>query len=220
MPHVITKHEARRGCGYRKPGGFYLVSDGPAGDCGKLPLPCHTCPTCGAGIKPARGFTWVNPAALAFGRPCERNPYPCESCPLGDGSTVTRGGLIWIGQAYYPTPGDFLREAGRMGISRRIAKLPRGFVIGETWVALGHQLGIIAADGTPTPAIFSVFKPARCEYVVADDDPADKLARLERRGFSLVKVIPAGDGALFRHARRLPAKPKRRKPAKPKRKNQ
>lgn len=44
-----------------------------------------------------------------------------------------------------------------------------------------------------TPAIFHVFCPARVEYVVKEDDPEEKLNKLEERGFSLVKVIPKDD---------------------------
>ena len=53
-------NESERGCGFRKKGGLYLVSEGLAAPCGKLPIPLTVCPVCGQGIKPSRGWTWIN----------------------------------------------------------------------------------------------------------------------------------------------------------------
>ena len=35
-----------------------------------------------------------------------------------------------------------MREASKMGVSRRITAVPRDFVVGETWVLLGHRKAI------------------------------------------------------------------------------
>lgn len=59
--------EAKRGCGYRKVGGLYLVSSGAGLPCDRLPFPLTVCPTCSCGIKPSRGWTWVEPGALFGG---------------------------------------------------------------------------------------------------------------------------------------------------------
>jgi hypothetical protein len=40
--------EPKRGCGYRKVGGIYLVSGGEGRPCGCLQIPLHTCPSCRA----------------------------------------------------------------------------------------------------------------------------------------------------------------------------
>ena len=32
--------------------------------CGLLPIELVRCPCCGGGVKPSRGFTWINPEAL------------------------------------------------------------------------------------------------------------------------------------------------------------
>jgi hypothetical protein len=53
-----------------------------------------------------------------------------------------RYGLIWVGEAFYGNPQRFLDEAATMGISRRIAAVPRGFVLGEDYVLLAHRLCI------------------------------------------------------------------------------
>lgn len=57
---IQTRYDQQRGCGWRTPGGLYLMAGGVAAPCGKLPLPLTTCPTCSAGVKFARGWTWVD----------------------------------------------------------------------------------------------------------------------------------------------------------------
>jgi hypothetical protein len=56
--------EGRRGCGWRKPGAMYLVSGNLSEPCPRLPFETEVCPTCGEGIKPARGYTWVDGGKL------------------------------------------------------------------------------------------------------------------------------------------------------------
>jgi len=97
MLMIEKRRERRRGCGYRQPGGLYLVAEALARACGKFPLLVHTCPTCGAGIKPARGWTWVDGTALFAAQPCRNAAVPsnyygtveqgcyCDACPIGAG---------------------------------------------------------------------------------------------------------------------------------------
>ena len=61
---IETRVEKARKCGRRKPGGIYIVSDGELGDCGRLPIPLTSCPTCGGGFHAARGWTWVDGRAI------------------------------------------------------------------------------------------------------------------------------------------------------------
>lgn len=138
----VSKEESR-GCGYRKPGALYLVSDGVGEDCSKLPIRLETCPCCGQGIKPNRSWTWLKPNALIDPEPHGTDEHSAH-CPLATG--VDRCGLIWIGGSFYPTPAAFVDEAKRMGISRRIVTVPRGFEIGE-YVFLAHR----EADWDPCP---------------------------------------------------------------------
>ena len=51
--------EARRGCGYRKVGGLYLMGGTGGMPCCKMPIPLHVCPTCHGGIKQTRGWSWI-----------------------------------------------------------------------------------------------------------------------------------------------------------------
>jgi hypothetical protein len=58
--------EQRRGCGFRKEGGIYLIGEGAGSPCCRLPIALDRCPTCGGGIAQTRGWTWVDlPALLA-----------------------------------------------------------------------------------------------------------------------------------------------------------
>jgi len=217
MANVRTSVEGRRGCGFRKGGGLYLVSgfEHPF-FCGKLPLPCDVCPTCSQGLKPARGWTWVDPSKLAEGVEClghdgtPRQVSHCHPCPLG--GTVTKAGLVWIGEQFYPTPESFMAECRKVGFSRRITQVPRGFEVGKTWVLLGHrkagtrwrpELGKMFNPDHPeehqaqVPAIFTAFVPTSIEYVTKGDETEEELDHLEERGFELVKVVPKEDGGLF-----------------------
>ncbi len=203
---TTLKNEKRRGCGYRKQGGLYLVAGGVGAPCGKLPLPLDICPCCGQGVKPARGWTWVGGQKLfgklrcAFGIEEGKNREYCKDrCILEH--PPERMGLLWVGEQYYPTPDHFLQEGMAQGICRRIHAIPNDFKIGETWVLFAHRKAIeiavpSAAGGLPLegeehfiPGIFAVFQPQHIEYVVRADDSEEKLAGLEARGVSLVRLV-------------------------------
>jgi hypothetical protein len=214
MATVHNSIEHARGCGFRKGGGMYLVSGGLSEPCPKLPLELHICPTCGAGVKQTRGFTWIQPDPLLDPGPHAGRRHD-DVCPLGtavDWSEGRRAGLIWIGAQFYPRPEDFMAEAAAMGVSRRIAQVPRDLVVGETWIALAHPKAVPGEceHGAPAGAVCSrcpkgesagewragvvtFFRPTAIEYVVKGDESEDELDRLEERGFRLVRVVRAGE---------------------------
>lgn len=141
--------EKRRGCGYRKVGGTYLVSGGGGMPCDRLPILLDVCPTCSQGIKQTRGWTWIDVAKLVGGNhvglavECFDGP----NCPLCFGvEKMGRAGLMWIGEAFYKTPQDFAQEGYEMGFSRRIKAVPRGFHVGSTWVLLAHPKAVHTAE--------------------------------------------------------------------------
>src|SRR5262249_34673856 len=109
--------EPKRGCGYRKVGGKYLVGGGYAVHCDRLPIPLSVCPCCHAGIKQSRGWTWVDVAMLVGGehKDC-LDGFTCPLCQSTD--KMGKAGLLWIGEKFYPTPADFEREGVQMGLSR------------------------------------------------------------------------------------------------------
>jgi hypothetical protein len=138
--------ERKRGCGYRKQGGLYLVSDGIGVSCDRLPIELGVCPTCGCGIKHARGFTWVDAGAL-IGEPHakvgECREEISQTCPVCDNpASMGKTGLLWVGQKFYDTPDKFIAEGVEMGFSRRIPRVPHGFKVGETWVLLAHKKAV------------------------------------------------------------------------------
>jgi hypothetical protein len=206
MAKIETRIDRKRGCGWRQPGGLYLVADGPASPCGRLPIPLSTCPTCGHGIAPARGWTWVDGTALIAPHPCD--PPAGASCTAHCPLFLDPGkvGLLWIGEQYYPTPRDFLDEADRLGISRRIPRLPAGFKLGRTWVWLVHRKAIprrcewclgqsakcshCGGRGRAHSAgVFRAFRPTAVEYVVRDTETEEELDRLVARGITPVRVV-------------------------------
>jgi hypothetical protein len=185
MNRIDIRYDQRRGCGWRKPGGLYLVTDGLSRACAKLPVPLTVCPTCHAGIKPARGWTWVDADALVVGAMC-LNAQGCGACPLA--YPFGRAGLLWVGEKYCPTPGDWEREAVLLGVSRRIAAVPNDFVLGETWVLVAHRKAILRADGRWIPGVFHAFRPKAVEYVVRGDETDEALEVLKARGITPVRV--------------------------------
>lgn len=191
--NIRTSVEGKRGCGYRKEGGLYLVSAGMGRYCGALPIELSVCPTCHHGIHSARGWTWIDLSALAAVRGCTKSEG-CGDCPIAD-ARIQKCGLIWVGGEFYPTPDSFSKEAHSMGISRRISAVPKGFKVGETWVALAHRKAIESefklSNDKPSykAAIFHVFQPRAIEYIVKPSDTPEKLEALEERGISLVKVV-------------------------------
>ena len=97
---------------------------------------------------------------------------------------------MWVGEKHYKTPGHFLKEANSMGISKRIATVPRDFVVGETWIMLAHMKAVIDPHGKeePKPGIFRAFRPTAIEYVVTGKEAEAELDKMEERGFTLVDV--------------------------------
>ncbi len=141
--------EAKRGCGYRKQNGLYLVGGGLSAPCDRIPFPLDRCKTCGGGIKFTRGPQWLQPD---FFTPHESLVAPCldeSACPVcvNGGPDASRSAsaddlfgphlLLWIGRGHY-TPDAYLRESRELGVSRRLSAMPKGLVIGETWVLLAH----------------------------------------------------------------------------------
>ena len=209
--------EARRGCGFRKVGGLYLVADALGEACHRLPFELRVCPTCGAGVKQSRGWTWIEPTALFGGRCSGWTSGPkrlragtiggslagrehCLTCPVCRPEHFNgRAGLLWVGGSFYGRVRDFEEEALKMGISRRLKSVPRSFFLGATWVLLGHPAVRLEADPEnpldvkPVPGIFSAFRPKRVELLIWKSEATpERLAELEESGVTPV-IVPDGD---------------------------
>jgi hypothetical protein len=184
--NIETRITPRRRCGVRKPGGLYLVAPGTADFCGKLPVELTVCPCCSRGIKPSRGWTWVDATKLLTGEPCRMKK--CIGCPVAYG--LGRAGLIWIGTCYYPSHHDWTREAIVQGVCRRIPAVPNDFQLGYTWVLVAHRQAITKfADGKglQSAGIFHVFRPTAVEYVVNGKETPEVLEKLVARGITPVR---------------------------------
>lgn len=204
-PAISISHDSQRGCGWRTvKGALYFVSDGPGFPCGMLPLELKPCATCAAmGLKcrvaPTRGFTWISPKGLFdWGElTCDGRQGPCAGCSMSHIATLERAGLLWIGEKFYDTPTDFVREAQRLGISRRLPHdhIPKGFKIGEDFVLLAHKKAVLRmSDGTDGklmdyfPGIFQIFKPLRIEVICDGTEDDETIQGYLDRGLSPVKI--------------------------------
>lgn len=189
MVEIKILYEKPRGCGRRKPGGYYLMASGEGEACCKFPYKLDVCPVCHAEFKPARGWIWIDSDAL-FGRITCQNPYMEDTCPAA--KPMGKVGLLWVGEKFYPTPEDFNREAAEMGISWRLSAVPKGFTLGETWVCLAHRKAIrvpsVEGQVEAYPGIFRIFKPEAIEYVVTGRETPKYLESLMAKGITPVKV--------------------------------
>ena len=223
MPTINTVCEGRRGCGYRKPGGFYVMGEiGFYRDCGRLPIPITTCPCCGTTIKFSRAMQMLDGDMIIKMANEDENPCSstdCQTCHLSGNVEIGKVALMWVGEKFYPHPSDFTKEADAMGVSKRIPKtatglpaLPKEFKVGETLVFFAHKKTIATicdCDGDKdcekcegkrvfyTPGVFRVQKLSRIEYVVTGTEDEEFLEKLEERGITLVNVKPVSTPGFF-----------------------
>lgn len=202
--------ESIRGCGFRKVGGLYMCGEGSSMACDRLPYELVVCPTCGAGVKFSRGFQWLNWYNYAGEHEeCKCSPmcpicHPAVQTPL-IASDKRAYGLLWIGDQFY-TPEAFIAEALEMGVSRRIATIPRKLKLGETWVILAHikacgtrqvivsdQPGESHPETENIPGVFYAFRPQRIEKLIWESDAKQELLEdLEKSSITPI-IIPDGD---------------------------
>lgn len=209
--------EAKRGCGYRRVGGLYLCGSYERVFCDRLPYLLDVCPVCNGGIKVSRGFTLINPLAL-FGHHegCKEKIVFCPMCyPLGRAAYI-----MGVGEAYYPTPLDFMDEADKLGVSKRIPHtwLPKELVVGKTVIYLAHPKAcmmkvthsqqrmplippseaaqprfIESEEVIPAMGIFTVFIPQRIEQLLWKSQATPEVVKgLKDRGITPV-LIKDGD---------------------------
>ena len=191
--------EAKRGCGYRKVGGLYMVSGVLSEPCHRLPFELHVCPTCNQGIK----------ADDLLGGSCkgglvkpDNSPTHCAACPVCSPTLMgERQGLLWIGERFYKNADQFRRESATLGISRRVKAIPRGFKLGETWVLFAHPKAVrkdvydkqVLVEEEYAPGIFSAFKPTAIELILTESQATEeKLKELADKKITPV-IVPDDD---------------------------
>lgn len=182
--------EPKRGCGYRKVGGTYLVSEPMDFERCDREIHLEVCPCCGGGIKQSRAWTWIDPIDLfegdhKFPEDDKYNETHCicpGTCPMcypthhfTDKKTGEhkRAGLIWIGEKFYKTPADFIKEARFLGVSRRLPAPPKGFKVGDVVflahpkAVTNHQKGeLFPEEPVMGPGIFMAYRPKAIERIV------------------------------------------------------
>lgn len=167
--------ELKRGCGYRRVGSLYLCGSGISIICDRLPFLLKYCPTCGSGIQFSRAFQWLDWGKYAGKHHMQETEHLISakvicSCNLEcsvcwPGERPQPYGLLWVGEAYYSTE-HFISEALRMGVSKKIAFIPKELVLGETVVLLAHKKAIIS----PAPELYhSNIIPGASEENIKED---------------------------------------------------
>jgi len=148
--------EPKRGCGYREIGGMYLVGDGLQVVCDRLPMPLpEACPCCNGGIKHTRTPRKINALTLwgehehctedrpdPEGMRSDRYAINCYVCHPNNDVAYIMG----VGENHYPKPQDFIEEARRLGVSKRIPAVPRDVVIGKTKIFLTHKKALTCQE--------------------------------------------------------------------------
>lgn len=198
MPHQV------RGCGTRKVGKLYLVGSGIGLPCDRLPFEIKPCKCCGFTPGFFRGFTWLHKDYLGGDhRPCVCVPM----CPICHPDTIPderlnegRFMFMWVGKQFYTTE-SFIDEAQRMDVCKTIPSIPKGLVLGKTWVLLAHpecrfyDAGFFEPNGLAKSAprtaagIFYAFVPQRIEKLIYKSDATeDAIRELEEQGITPIIV--------------------------------
>jgi hypothetical protein len=113
---------------------------------------------------------------------------------------------MFVGRTYY-TPEEFVKEAEVMGVSKRIADVPKGIEFGKTWILLAHKKvpvvdgkgtylekrgeGILPKEPEYIEAVFYAFRPQRVEMPLWRGEYSDEeLDLLRSRGITPVLLDP------------------------------
>ena len=208
--------EPKRLCGCRRINELYLCGSYISVPCDRIPYPLEVCPVCGGGVKMSRGLTNITPYQL-FGNHHDCNDIlrPCFMCDPKDESAFIMG----VGEKYYKTPQDFMEEADRLGVSKRIPFIPKELELGKTVVYLAHpkacqvkespalqramaiirppeetQVQLMEVEKVECKVgIFSAFIPQRVEKLIWEHDATpEELEKLEKRGITPV-IVKDGD---------------------------
>lgn len=204
--------ESKRGCGYRKIGGLYLVSNaGYQLICDGLPMELEPCDCCGFVPQFTRGLQRISwkyilqaernhhIALKARGKAGEICSCP-PICPIchSENQELKSYGLMHVGKKFY-TAKEFVREAENMGVSKRISDIPRWLILDETWILLAHdevpkmplkklkENGLLEKEPETFRAVFYAFKPQRVEMPVWENEISnEEIQMLEKRGITPV----------------------------------
>lgn len=184
----------KRGCGFRKVGGFYLVGAGLTHLCERLPLKIPSCPCCGERPRPNRGIQKFDYGKY-FGTDeysnCPPNCWVCYPDTIIDMEQY----LMWVGKRYY-NPDSFINEAEMHGVSKRISrKMIDHISIGTSVIFLAYQSMISDNHDKRIKhdAIFYAFIPTAIEHLMTESEyrdlPEEEEEEMKERGIRIV-VVP------------------------------
>lgn len=101
---------------------------------------------------------------------------------------------MWIGEKFY-SPAEFIREARSVGISKKVASIPKVFEFGKDIIFLAHIKAVVDYDDDDdpfSPGVFMSFKPEWVDIVIDDPNniPTKAIALKEKFGdrARLVKI--------------------------------
>jgi len=215
MKEEKTSSEPKRGCGFRQVGKLYLIGDGIEYICPSLPLSLDPCVICGYAPAQYRDFMWVPKAYfkdLKMHNPTGQACLPnCPICYPDSSNDHEKYGLMWVGRKYY-TPESFIAEDKSVGICKAIKQVPKGLVLGESWVLLAHpqaisgfrdredqETSIMLMTGEQgddetippsTPGVFYAFIPTRIEVLLYKSQAfSDRISEIEAKGITPI-IVP------------------------------
>lgn len=217
-----------RGCGFRTVGSVYLCGKGMALPCDWLPKEFEECVVCGNIPHFIRSIQKIDPLAM-FG-PHAKDICKCKPfCPLCNPETKPRdipNYLMWVGKDY--SPESFIKEANKMGVSKKINSLPKDLIVGKSWIYLAKQDLIEDKEVAYHPkktkkkdAIFFAFIPQKVEYLMEKkkkgeytQSELDEIKECKKRGMTIIWVerTPENDVHFPKRKRKRGAIPKPKKP--------
>lgn len=183
--------EKKRGCGYRKVGGLYLVGGGITMPCDRLPFVIKECECCGFKPPMFRGFSWINKKYLGKDHSVMLECNCFSLCPICHPGYYEEDkfGFMWVSHVYY-TPASFIQEAKELEVSKRISYIPKDLKIGD-WVLLAYKPK--KKDPEKDPYIFYAFKVQRIEKLIWESQATeDALKKLKDKDLTPV-IVPDGD---------------------------
>jgi len=152
------------------------------------------CPFCGGELKRETGV-WVKCSECG----AKINVVQYSKCTCIPTCYVCnppeKAFMLWVGEKFYPTPQHFVNEALKLGVSKAIPSIPKGFELGKSIVYLAHRktvTAIVENKMISIEGIFYAFIPLRFEYLVKKSDfeqNKDKYLEMEERGIEIV-VVP------------------------------
>jgi len=180
---VFEYREPLRGCGYRKIGAYYIVTE-PVSirHCKNLPYPLFH-------QKHFRGIKRINPWKLINTTPkCET-----ASCPVCYPPNENIHVLMFAGESYY-TQNSIITEAIKLGISKRIRKPVDWIDLNRSILYLAYNRTAIQIDDEGStlymPAIITAQRIRRIEHLITSEQATKEyIEELISKGLTPV-IIP------------------------------